>query len=193
MKVTIFFKRMMLVISAAASTLLCGCSVEEMEKLLGLDVPKEALFVLSFHRNVAYPHGSLQAEQPLTLPDGSSRVIERYPIMSSHNIIEIAARPVPGKPGFYRLFLRPDQKGRMMWMQLTVQSQHEPSTIMLDGIYFGEFRTANIGKGVEKWVELPLDVDTVRAQNIVKYANDNYRFFNGGHREDPSVLFPDNK
>ena len=80
-----------------------------------------------------------------------------------------------------------------MWMQLTVQCQHEPATILLDGIYFGEFRTVKIGNGSEKWLELPLDVDAVRAQNMVKYANDNYRFFNGGNREDPNILFPENK
>ena len=193
MKKINILKRLSLLVTASVALLLCGCTIEEMEKFLGLDVPKEALFVISFHRNVEYPRGSLQAEQPLTLPDGSSRVIERYPIMSSHNIVEIAAQPVPDKPGFYRLFLRPDQKGRMMWMQLTVQCQHEPATIQLDGIYFGEFRTVKIGNGSEKWLELPLDVDAVRAQNMVKYANDNYRFFNGGNREDPNILFPENK
>ena len=46
-----------------------------------------------------------------------------------------------------------------------------------------------VGKGNEIWLELPLDVDTVRAQNIVKYANDNYRFFNGGNREDKTDPF----
>lgn len=185
-----------LVIAAAAMLipLLSGCSVEEMERMLGLDVPKEALFVLSFHRQVNYPRGNLQAEQLVPMNDGSSRIVERYPLMSSHNIVEISAKPVPGKEGFYRLFLRPDQKGRMMWMQLTVDSQHNPAVILLDGLYLGDFRTVQIGRGNEIWLELPLDVDAVRAQNIIKYANDNYRFFNGGQRSDKSdPLGIDNK
>ena len=177
-----------LVIAAAAllMPLLSGCSVEEMERILGLDVPKEALFILSFHRQVTYPRGNLQAEQFVQMHDGNSRIVERYPLMSSHNIIEISAKPVPGKEGFYRLFLRPDQKGRMMWMQLTVDSQHTPAVVLLDGLYLGDFRTVQVGRGNEIWLELPLDVDEVRAQNIVKYANDNYRFFNGGQRTDKS-------
>lgn len=177
-----------LVIAAAALLLplLSGCSIEEMERVLGLDVPKEALFVLSFHRQVAYPRGNLQAEQLVPLPGGNSRIVERYPMMSSHNIIEVTAKPVPGKEGFYRLFLRPDQKGRMMWMQLTADSQHIPAVILLDGLYLGDFRTGQVGRGNEIWLELPLDIDAVRAQNIIKYANDNYRFFNGGQRTDKS-------
>lgn len=163
-----------------------GCSIEEMERALGLDVPKEALFVISFHRHVNYPRGNLQAEQLVPLPDGTSRIVERYPVMSSHYIVDASAKPVPGKDGFYRIFLRPDQKGRMMWMQLTAECQHSPATILLDGIYFGDFRTVEVGKGNEIWLELPLDIDAVRAQNIVKYANDNYRYFNGGNREDES-------
>lgn len=183
------FKVVFLAAACAVMTLMCGCSVEEMEKFLGLDTPKEALFVLSFHRGVIYPRGNLQGEQPVPMPDGTSRIVERYPILSSHNILEIAAKPVPGREGFYRLFLRLDQKGRMMWMQLTAQSQQESSTILLDGIYFGEFKTIRVGKGNETWVELPLDVDAVRAQSIVKYANDNYRYFNGGSREDKLTTF----
>lgn len=189
MKIKKFSSRLFMIIALLAMPFLSGCSIEEIERALGLDVPKEALFVLSFHRSVAYPRGNLQAEQIVLLPDGSSRIVERYPLMSSHNIVEVNAQPVPGKPGFYRLFLRPDQKGRMMWMQLTVEAQHDPATVLLDGLYFGDFRTVQVGKGNEIWLELPLDIDTVRAQNIVKYANDNYRFFNGGNREDKSDPF----
>ena len=188
-----FFKTIFSVAALTLLTLLCGCSQAEMEEFLGLDMPQEALFVLSFHRDVVYPRGNLQAEQPLRMPDGRTRIIERYPTMSSHNIVEVSARPVPGKDGFYRLFLRPDQKGRMMWMQLTAQSRHESAAILLDGIYFGEFRASAVTDGTETWVELPLDVDAARALNIVKNANNNYRFFNGGHREDKSVLFPENQ
>lgn len=186
------FKNTLIMLCAALSVFLCGCTLEDVEKFLGLDVPKEALFVLSFHRDVVYPRGNLQAEQPLRMPDGRTRIIERYPIMSSHCIVEATAQPVPGKEGFYRIFLRPDQKGRMMWMQLTAQCQQETAAVLLDGIYFGEFRTVTVGTGSETWVELPLDVDQVRALNIVKYANDNYRFFNGGSREDKMLVFPEN-
>lgn len=189
MKIKKFSSHLFMIIALLAMPFLSGCTIEEIERALGLDVPKEALFVLSFHRSVVYPRGNLQAEQIVLLPDGSSRIVERYPLMSSHNIVEVNAQPVPGKPGFYRLFLRPDQKGRMMWMQLTVEAQHDPATVLLDGLYFGDFRTVQVGKGNEIWLELPLDIDTVRAQNIVKYANDNYRFFNGGNREDKSDPF----
>ena len=73
-----------------------------------------------------------------------------------------------------------------MWMQLTADSQHIPAVILLDGLYLGDFRTGQVGQGNEIWLELPLDIDAVRAQNIIKYANDNYRFFNGGQRTDKS-------
>ena len=189
MKSKKFARSRVMIFAMMLLPLLSGCSIEELERALGLDVPKEALFVLSFHRTVAYPRGNLQAEQIVLLPDGSSRIVERYPLMSSHNIVEVAAQPVPGKAGFYRLFFRPDQKGRMMWMQLTMEAKHDPATVLLDGIYFGDFRTVQVGRGNEIWLELPLDVDTVRAQNIVKYGNDNYRFFNGGKREDKSDPF----
>lgn len=171
--------------------LLCGCSAEEMERLLGLDKPKEAVFMISFHREVTYPRGNLQSEMPMHMPNGRSRVLERYPMMSSHYIIDAAAKPVPGKEGFYRIFLRLDLKGKMMWMQLTAQARNESVAVLLDGIYFGEFRPRSVATGEEVWVELPLDVDAARAQMIVKYANDNYRFFNGNKRDDAHKLFPD--
>ncbi len=184
-------KNLLMLAGAAFMTTFCGCSVEEMERILGLDVPKEALFMLSFHREVNYPRGNLKSEMTLIMPHSQRRVVERYPIMSSHYIVDIAAKPVPGRPGFYRLFLRPDQKGRMMWMQMSVLARNEPVAIMLDGIYFGEFKSLTVTEGTEKWVELPLDVDGARAKQIVKYANDNYRFFNGGSREDSRDLFPE--
>ena len=184
-------KLRVLLFAFAAASCLCGCTVEEMERLLGLDKPKEAIFMLSFHREVAYPRGSLQSEMPLYMSNGKVRVLERYPLMSSHYIIDAAAKPVPDKPGFYRIFLKPDLKGRMMWMQLTVLSRNEPVAIMLDGVYFGEMRPREIFSGEEKWVELPLDVDAARAQQIVKYANDNYRFFNNNKRDDIHKLFPE--
>ena len=186
------FSKICLTAAAAVALILGGCTLEEWEKALGLDVPDEALFVLSFHRNVDYPRGNLNAEQPLRMPDGTTRIVERYPSMSSHQIVEVSAKPVPGKPGFYRLFLRPDQKGRMMFMQLTAQCLHESAAVLLDGIYLGEFRASAVTSGNEKWVELPLDLDAARAQHIVKYANDNYRFFNGGSREDKDIIFPKN-
>ena len=193
MKAAKISKKILVLLTLACTVLLSGCTWEEFAKAMGLDQPKEALFVLSFHRDVRYPRGNLQSEQPLLMPDGTQRIVERYPLFSSHQIIEVSAQPVPGKEGYYRLFLRPDQKGRMMWMQLTVQCQHEPAVILLDGIYLGDFRTLEIGKGNEIWVELPLDVDAVRALNIVKYANDNYSFFNGGKREDKMLVFPENQ
>ena len=79
----------------------------------------------------------------------------------------------------------------MMWMQLTALSRNEPVAIMLDGLYFGELRPREVSTGEETWVELPLDVDAARAQQIVKYANDNYRFFNNNKREDAHKLFPE--
>ncbi|MBE6368340.1 MAG: hypothetical protein E7052_10620 [Lentisphaerae bacterium] len=172
----------------SAAVVLSGCTLEDIERALELDVPKEAKFMLSFHRDVVYPRGNLQAEQPLQMPNGRTRIIERYPILSSHNIVEIQPKPVPGKEGFYRLFMRLDQKGRLMWMQLTAQAQHESMAILLDGTYFGEFRTREVGRGSETWVELPLDVDAARALHIVKFANDNYRFFNGGKRDEQKNL-----
>lgn len=186
-----YLKKLMFIAGAALMTVLGGCSLEEMERLFGLDMPKEALFMLSFHREVEYPRGNLKSEMSLVMPHGRRRVVERYPMMSSHYIVDIAAKPVPGRPGFYRLFLRPDQKGRMMWMQMSVLARNEPIAIMLDGIYFGELKSIAVTEGTEKWVELPLDVDGARAQQIVKYANDNYRFFNGGSREDTRELFPE--
>lgn len=163
-----------------------GCTVDEMASFLGLNNPDEALFVISFHRKVSYPRGNLQGEQLLHLPDGREVIIERYPLFSSHQVVEVAAQPVPGKAGFYRLHLRPDQKGKMMWMQLTAMSRQDQVYILLDGIHFGEFEAASISRGNERWVELPLDVDAARALNIVKYANDNYRYFNDGAKDDES-------
>ena len=180
-----------LLVAFAAALALCGCTVEEMERALGLDTPKEAVFMLSFHKEVAYPRGNLQGEMPIVMPDGRKRVLERYPMMSSHYIVDAAAKPVPGKEGFYRIFLRPDVKGRMMWMQVTALSRQEPIAVLLDGIYMDELRPRDIYDGEALWVELPLDVDGARAQQIVKYANDNYRFFNGGKREDVHKLFPE--
>ena len=177
--------------AAVAAVMLCGCTVAEMERLLGLDMPKEAVFMLSFHREIAYPRGNLKSELLLHMPNGKTRTLERYPMMSSHYIIDAAAKPVPGKAGFYRIFLKPDLKGRMMWMQLTAMSRNEPVAIMLDGLYFGELRPRQVSTGNETWVELPLDVDAARAQQIVKFANDNYRYFNGGKREDAHKLFPE--
>ena len=174
--------------AAVAAIILCGCTVAEMERLLGLDQPKEAVCMLSFHREIAYPRGNLQGEMPIHMPNGVDRVLERYPMMSSHYIIDAAAKPVPGKEGFYRIFLKPDLKGRMMWMQLTAMSRNEPVAIMLDGRYFGELRPRDVATGEETWVELPLDVDAARALHIVKFANDNYRFFNGGKRDEQKNL-----
>lgn len=181
-----------LLASAVSMTFLSGCSISDMEKALGLDKPKEALFVISFHRPVAYPRGDLKAEQMLRLPDGKTCFVERYPMASSHNMINAVARPIPDKEGFYRISLQPDQKGRNMWIQLTAQFRHEPVIVLLDGMYLGQFKSTKVYDGTEKWVEMPLDVDAVRALNIVKYANINYRFFNGGSRTDKYELFPEN-
>lgn len=189
MKFVRFLRGVLPVVVAVAGVVFCsGCTLEDIERALELDVPKEAKFMLSFHRDVVYPRGNLQAEQTLLMPHGRTRIIERYPILSSHNIVEIQGKPVPGKDGFYRLFMRLDQKGRLMWMQLTAQAQHESMAILLDGTYFGEFKTQSVGKGSENWVELPMDVDAARALHIVKFANDNYRFFNGGRRDEQKVL-----
>ena len=187
----IALKLRMLLCASAALFVLCGCTMEEMERALGMDTPKEALFMLSFHKEINYPRGNLQGEMPIVMPNGRNRVLERYPMMSSHYIVDAAAKPVPGKEGFYRIFLRPDVKGRMMWMQVTALSRQEPIAVLLDGVYMDELRPRDIYDGEALWVELPLDVDGARAQQIVKYANDNYRFFNGGKREDAHKLFPE--
>ena len=187
----ILLKLKFLFAAFAVAAVLSGCTAEEMERALGLDKPKEAVFMLSFHKEVAYPRGNLQSEMPIVMPNGRNRVLERYPMMSSHYIIDAAAKPVPGKEGFYRIFLRPDVKGRMMWMQITALSRQEPVAVLLDGTYLDELRPRSVYEGEALWVELPLDIDGARAQQIVKYANDNYRFFNGGKHEDAHKLFPE--
>jgi len=165
----------------AALGLFCGC---EMEKLFDGDVPKEAKFMISFHDVVKYPRGNANIERALPLPDGGTIIINIIPFMSSRNIVEIAAKPVPDRPGFYRLFLKPDQHGRTMWIQLTAQFRHRPAVIVIDGNYYADFTPTTIGDGSESWIELPVDFDAVMAKYLVKYANDNYRFFNGGASED---------
>ena len=186
-----FFRTLFTLLSAAALLLFNGCTLEEIEDFLGTNMPSEALFVLSFHRPIAYPRGNLQSELLVRMPDGTTKFVERYPQMSSHHIVEISAKPVIGNPGFYRLQIRPNQKGRAMWMQMTAQYQHEPAIILLDGVYLGEFRSSQLTNEASTWVELPLDIDGARALNIVKYANDNYRFFNGGSREDKNDILSD--
>lgn len=189
-----YLTRLTVLLFALASVcFLCGCTVAEMERLLGMDQPKEAIFMLSFHREVTYPRGNLQSEMPVHMSNGRTRVFERYPMMSSHYIINAAAQPVPGKEGFYRIFIKPDLKGKMMWMQLSALARQEPVAIMLDGLYFGELRPREVFSGENEWVELPLDVDAARAQQIVKYANDNYRYFNNNKRDDAHKIFPDDK
>ena len=54
-------KLTVLLFALASVCFLCGCTVAEMERLLGMDQPKEAIFMLSFHREVTYPRGNLQS------------------------------------------------------------------------------------------------------------------------------------
>lgn len=175
----------------ALAGLLAGCSVEDMERALGLNKPTEAKFMLSFHDEVKYPRGNSNVEQALQMPDGSTIIINILPFMSSRNIVEIAARPVPGKDGFYRLFLKPDQRGRTMWIQLSAQFRHRPAVILIDGSYYADFMPTKITDGSETWIELPVDFDAVMAGYLVKYANDNYRFFNDGATGDRSPFARD--
>lgn len=164
--------------------LLCGCETADIEKLFNGDVPKEAKFVISFHDVVKYPRGNASVEQVLALPDNKTVIINTIPFMSSRHIIEIAAQPVPGREGFYRLFLKPDQHGRTMWIQLSAQFRHRPAVILIDGNYYADFVPTKVGDGSESWIELPVDFDAVMAKYLVKYANDNYRFFNNGAKDD---------
>ena len=175
----------------AAAAVLTGCDADALERFFGLNKPKEAKFMISFHNEVKYPRGNSNIEQMIQMADGTTRIINVLPFMSSRNIVEISARPIPGKEGFYRLSIKPDQRGRTMWIQLSAQFRHSPALLLIDGVYYAEVQPTTITDGSEDWVELPVDFDAVMAHYLVKYANDNYRFFNDGATGDRSPFAKD--
>ena len=177
----------------AAAAVLTGCDADALERFFGLNMPKEAKFMISFHNEVKYPRGNSNIEQMIQMADGTTRIINVLPFMSSRNIVEISARPIPGKEGFYRLSIKPDQRGRTMWIQLSAQFRHTPALLLIDGVYYAEVQPTAITDGSEDWVELPVDFDAVMAHYLVKYANDNYRFFNDGATSDRSPFAKDKK
>lgn len=177
----------------AVPAVFSGCETEKLEQFFGLNIPKEAKFMMSFHNEVKYPRGNSNIEQMVQMQDGSTRIVNVLPFMSSRNIVEISARPIPGKDGYYRLSLKPDQRGRTMWIQLSAQFRHTPAVLLIDGVYYADVQPTKISDGSEEWVELPVDFDSVMAHYLVKYANDNYRFFNDGASKDRSPFSKDRK
>ncbi len=170
------YKRIIFVLAFAI--MLPGC--ETIKDAMTDDRMKEEnqpKYVISTHQLVKYPRAN-KLEIKVPAYDGRSVWIVKTPFIHSRHIEEVQMVPRANEPNFYDLKLKLTRRGRLIWMQMSVQFRHEDLALLIDGMFYRVFRPGKITTEEDTWVLLEGPVDYSSAQGAVKNAKKNYEFFN---------------
>ncbi len=172
-----FRARALIAAASAAMILFTGCEWWD-------DTYKPA-FLLSIHQVVKYPRAT-KIEREIYTFAGNPLWINVNSFLHSNCIKEI--RPVPSEdnPGFYDLNLVLDDKGRLLWLQLSVQFANEEMALIVDGICYKKFVpdkliTVEIGGGGPEEKEVIARIkgpfDSIFAEELKEHSKRNYKFY----------------
>ena len=139
-------------------------------------------FVITVHSIVKYPRGT-KLERRITGYSGRSIWINTNAFIHSRNIEEIKLVPDPIYKSFKNLKIKLDRRGRLMWMQLSVQFRDKPLALVIDGMFYRLFTPTLMTDENQRWVTIKGPIDEVTAKALQKHAKTNYEYY---HRNDSS-------
>ncbi|MCI7643846.1 MAG: hypothetical protein MST10_05785 [Lentisphaeria bacterium] len=143
----------------------------------------KAQYVLSFHQVVTYPTAQ-EIEKPIETPDGTIW-INMNQFFSSKNIKQVKVIPDKNDPNKCRISLRLDDSGKLRWLNMATRFQHEQIALLINGEFHSVGTPSYVPDEKDEWVIINRTFDVVIAENIKKYAADNYKFLNPS----PTSLF----
>jgi hypothetical protein len=139
-------------------------------------------FVITIHSIVKYPRGT-KLERRITGYSGRSIWININPFLHSRNIEDIQLIPDPIHKSFKNIRIKLNRRGRLMWMQLSVEFKNKPLALVIDGMFYRLFTPTLVIDEKQRWVTIKGPIDEVTAKALQKHAKTNYEYY---HQNDSS-------
>ena len=160
-----------------AALFCCGyhsCDKEEVRLYFDPDnweeMQKAAKNVVSIHEVIRHRTGD-SIERTVASYFGDDVTIHSIQLLDSSEIKNISYIPIPGDQGFYNLRLDFTERGRMLWINLSVQHKGTQLAFVIDGTVYRGFVPRQIADDATSViVDGPFDQATAMAlQNNAKY------------------------
>ena len=163
----------------AVSALFCcgyhSCDKEEVRMYFDPDsweeMQKDAKHVVSIHEVIRTKKGE-GVERTVASYFGNEVTINGLQLLDSSEIKSITPVPYPGDQGFYNLRLGLTDRGRKLWINLSVQHKGAELAFVIDGTVYRGFvpRMLDTDESTSVIVDGPFDQATALAlQNNAKY------------------------
>ena len=173
------FSRFLAPAAVIASALFCcgyhSCDKEEVHMYFDPDSWEEMQLppknVVSIHEVIRHKQGD-SVERTVASYFGDDVTINALQLLDSSEIKYIQPVPIPGDQGFYNLRLDFTDRGRKLWINLSVQHKGTELAFVIDGTVYRGFvpRMLNNDEDMSVIVDGPFDQATALAlQNNAKY------------------------
>ena len=131
--------------------------------------------VISIHSIVKYPRGENSIEKNITSYSGEQVWINSLPLISSQDIKEVKIIPRENEPDMYDLHLFLTDRGRKMWIGLSVGFKGTQLAFVVDGMLYRRFEPRMIYDDVSTDVIVDGPFDPATALEIQNNSKKTYR------------------
>lgn len=166
---------------ACAAVLCCGaesCDEDSIDTLLDPEQwgssMQEPKGVVSIHSVIRYRRGD-SMEKMLPSYFGDDVCVAPLQLLDSGNIKEIQAIPIPDDPGFYNLKLKLSDRGRKLWIGLSVPNKGTQLAFVIDGMVYRGFVPRLLYNDTTDEVIVDGPFDQATAMELQNQSKRNYK------------------
>ena len=134
--------------------------------------------VVSIHSIVKYPRGESSIERKIMSYTGEECYINTLPLLSSKEIKQIRIQPRSGEPDMYDLYLTLTDRGRKMWIGLSVANKGNQLAFVIDGMLYRKFVPRMLYDDVVQEIMIDGPFDPATALEVRNNAQKTHRKMN---------------
>ncbi|MBN1864125.1 MAG: hypothetical protein JW808_04430 [Victivallales bacterium] len=163
--------------AAVAALALTSCreDLKRFEEIFVSDLP-DPQKIITVNNIVKYPRAR-ELEKEVFTVTGMKVWVNTNSFIHSKSIKDIDLVPRDPDGNFYDLKLHLDNHGKLVWMQLSAGHLFDQIALLIDNVFYRTFTPKPMGEG-EDFVIIEGPFDRFNAQEIKKYAKNNYNYFN---------------
>ena len=134
--------------------------------------------VVSIHSIVKYPRGENSIERKIMSYTGEECCIKTLSLLSSKEITRVRIQPRESDPDMYDLYLTLTDRGRKMWIGLSVAHKGAQLAFVIDGMLYRKFTPRMLYDDVTQEIMIDGPFDPATALEIMNNAAKTHKKLN---------------
>ncbi len=153
----------------------CRDDLKRFEEIFVKELPQPQR-ILSINSIVKYPRAR-ELEREIDTVTGMKVWINTNSFIHSKSIKDVDLIPRDPQGNFYDLKIYLDNRGQLVWMQISAGHMFDQLGLLIDNVFYRTFTPKPMREG-DDFVIIEGPFDKFNAHDIKKYAKSNYTFFN---------------